>query len=344
MNPTWDIITGVVHNEPEQTKPARATGEGFSQFVTRILDQLSLSSWLPAIMLICNIALILQLRSQHNLDLGHAITALTAKPLGLLIILLLSIVVVSIVTQAFEFEAIRLLEGYWGRIMLIGFLSGLRTKRHGDRLTHLKRQYDKYHFTAFSEARERMLDNHVPRDLVDILDKQRRDEPLDGHDPDRITAAEQLGWQRFAAPELLHKMSATESRIMEYPLPHRILPTKLGNTLRASEDRLRLGAGEELEEFVYRRYDLMTTELKFEHDQYRSRLNIYCLLTFVFCSLTIVSLFALDPRADPAGVAAFAIVYMILALISYQAAIVSARGYVTVLRVINDQSISSSKD
>jgi hypothetical protein len=63
------IIADVAQNKPEPTRGKDADakpGESFSLFVTRILDQLSLSSWLPAITLICNLALILQLRSQHN--------------------------------------------------------------------------------------------------------------------------------------------------------------------------------------------------------------------------------------------------------------------------------------
>ncbi|MBV9161726.1 MAG: hypothetical protein JO281_09290 [Pseudonocardiales bacterium] len=97
----------MAQNKPEPTREENADakpGESFSLFVTRILDQLSLSSWLPSITLICNLALILQLRSQHNFDVGQAITSLTAKPLGTLIVLLLSIILASVVTQAFEWR------------------------------------------------------------------------------------------------------------------------------------------------------------------------------------------------------------------------------------------------
>jgi hypothetical protein len=104
-----DTIAGVAQNKPETTRGENADakpGESFSLFVTRILDQLSLSSWLPAITFICNLALILQLRSQHNFDVARAITSLTAKPLGTLIVLLFSIILASVVMQAFEFEGL----------------------------------------------------------------------------------------------------------------------------------------------------------------------------------------------------------------------------------------------
>jgi hypothetical protein len=198
-----------------------------------------------------------------------------------------------------------------------------------------------YSRQAFNEAREEMLDNKVDREIVDILDKQRRGEPLDDHDPARVTAAERLGWRRFASPELLRRMDAIESLIERYPRSHRILPTRLGNTLRSTEDRLNREADEDLEDFVYNRYDLMTPELKVQHDQFRSRLNIYCLLTFIFSSLAIASPIALvHGRANLAGGVVFAVIYAILALVSYQAAIASARGYVRVLRVVGLQSSS----
>lgn len=331
--------------DPSRRENADARpGETFSLFVTRVLDQLSLSSWLPAIMVVCNLALILQLRSQHNFDLGQAITSLTAKPLGIIIVLLLSIIVASVVTQAFEFEVIRLLEGYWGSFKFLGGLSKMRTHSHVRRLERFEERYRAYSRQAFSQAREEMLDKKVDRDIVDILERQRRGELVDNYEPARVAAAIKLGWRRYVSPELLRRIDAIESRIKEYPSPHRILPTRLGNTLRSSEDRLHLEPREALEDFVYNRYRQVTPDLKIQHDQFRSRLNIYCLLAFIFSALAIVSPVALIHRgADLAGGVTFTVVYVILAVVSYQAAIASARGYVSVLRVIGSQSSPSGR-
>jgi hypothetical protein len=322
---------------------SRGRRQTFSFFLTRILDQLSISSWLPAITLVCNLALIFQLRSQHNFDFGQAITALAAKPLGILIVLLLSIVVASIVTQAFEFEAIRLLEGYWGSIMLLQWFATWRTRRHRQHLARLETRYRNYFCRAFNDSQIEMLDNKVPSEITVILSKHVRGESLDGHDRTQVAKAKQIGWRRYAPPELLHRMDAAENLIKQYPHPHCILPTKLGNTLRSGEDQLPRGTEEELEEFVYRRHGQMSAELNVRHDQFRSRLNIYCLLTLIFSGLAIVSPVALvHRRTDLIGGAVFLVVYAILALISYQASIASARGYVTVLRVIGSQADASS--
>jgi hypothetical protein len=117
------------------------SGTGLSQFLTRILDQLSPSSWMPAIVVVANLALILQLHSQRNLDVGQAVLSLTKAPVGLLIVLVLAIVVTSIVTQAFASSVIRFLEGYWGSVRPLNFWSTVRTRRH---VRHVKRLTDRY--------------------------------------------------------------------------------------------------------------------------------------------------------------------------------------------------------
>lgn len=315
-----------------------SAGESLSSFITRILDQLSLSSWLPAIMLVCNCAILMQLHAQHNLNLGPAVIALTRKPLGILIVLLLAIIVVSIVTQAFEFEVIRIFEGYWGSVKVLDRLSRSRTRHHLNRLLALEKRYAAYQDLAFADAKATMRARKLPRDIITIIDRQTHRKRVDHYSPARLAEAAKFNWRGFAAPELLRQMDATMIRIRQHPEPHRILPTKLGNTLRSEEDRLRLAPGENLDEFVYRRYALMTTELKSEHNRFRSQLNIYCLSAIVFAGLAVLSPAVLaHRRAEISGEVLFTLAYAALAVVSYRAAIASARGYVTVLRVLGTQ-------
>jgi len=315
-----------------------SAGESLSRFITRILDQLSLSSWLPAIMLVCNCALLLQLHAQHDLNLGAAIIALTRKPLGILIVLLLAIILVSVITQAFEFEVIRIFEGYWGSVRVLDRLSRRRTRHHLDRLIALERRYAAYQDLAFASARATMRTRKLPRDIVTIIDRQTHRKRVDHYDRARIAEAAKVNWRQYAAPELLRQMDAAMTRIRQHPEPHRILPTRLGNTLRAAEDGLTLAPGENLEEFVYRRYPLMTAELKSEHDRYRSQLNIYCLSALIFACLAVLVPAALvHRRAELPGELCFALAYAALAFVSYRAAVASAHGYVTVLRVLGSQ-------
>ena len=55
----------------EARPPAGKTGpsEGISAFLGRVLNQLSLSAWLPAAMLVGSLAVLLQLRTQQNRNL-----------------------------------------------------------------------------------------------------------------------------------------------------------------------------------------------------------------------------------------------------------------------------------
>jgi hypothetical protein len=309
--------------------------DGISGFLTRILDQLSLSSWLPAIMVICNLAVLLQLGSQKNLDISAAVLRLAGKPLGILVVLVLGIIVASIATQAFEFESIRLLEGYWGSFRMLAWWSRICTGRHVRRLRRVRTRLERLTDHAFDSAIQSLDGNQVPADLIDVIGRIHRDEPLTGYDANLVSRARKLDLRRFARADILHRIDATESLIRAYPQPHRILPTTLGNTLRSREDQLSRDGEENLEEFVFRRYQQMNSDLKTQHHRFRSQLNIYCLLTLIFFALAVLSATLLSIETGRAvGAAAFSAVYLLSSLVSYRAAISSARGYVSVLRVI----------
>ncbi len=87
--------------------------DGISAFVARVLDQLTLSAWLPAALLTASVGVLLEFRNLRSVDLLSAVTALTADPLRVLVITIPVLILATVVTQAFSFEAIRTLEGYW---------------------------------------------------------------------------------------------------------------------------------------------------------------------------------------------------------------------------------------
>lgn len=63
---------------------------GVSAFVARVLDQLSLSAWVPSALLTLCLALLLQFRAQRSVDLAAATTALT-KDRGRFLLLVLPV-------------------------------------------------------------------------------------------------------------------------------------------------------------------------------------------------------------------------------------------------------------
>ncbi len=75
------------------------------------------SAWSPAAMLIGVGSLLVQMRSDNDLDVAKPVGKLAnPQSWGILIILLFGLVLTTMVTQAFSFGIIRLLEGYWGPV------------------------------------------------------------------------------------------------------------------------------------------------------------------------------------------------------------------------------------
>jgi hypothetical protein len=112
-----------------------------------------------------------------------------------------------------------------------------------------------------------------------------------------------------------------------------IMPTRLGNILRAAEEGLRRTGREDVEGYVIRRLDQLPAPLVAQNRDWRGRLELYCILVFCAAGLVPASAFLLrgvDGRA--AAVTAFA--YLILASVSYRAALAAGRGYGSTLRAI----------
>jgi hypothetical protein len=321
------------------SQPSTKDPAGFSQFVSRVLNQLSLSAWLPAAMLVGGTTLILQLHENRNLDVAAAVRELSAKPLGILVILLFSLVLATTVTQAFEFEVIRILEGYWGSRRIPGLASAVCIGRHVRRLGRLKKRRDQIQQRSFDRTRKVMLAKGlVPPEKRFLLDHVEEDVygRLEEGLSDEVQAEiDMLNWRRFAPAELLRRQDAIEAAIREYPEDHRLLPTKLGNVLRSSEDALALQESEDLEGFVLRWWQEVPEALQQEHDQYRTRLDLYSLLVFVFSSLALTGIVLVDDSVhNLAGRIGVGIGFFFLATVSYQAAIASAKGFGTVLHAI----------
>ena len=93
-----------------ESLPAGSPQESLSQLIARILDQLSVSAWLPAAALVFSLLFLGTLHVKKDVSKTiHDITRINAASLALLVG---GVVITTMLTQAFEFEAIRLLEGY----------------------------------------------------------------------------------------------------------------------------------------------------------------------------------------------------------------------------------------
>lgn len=303
----------------------------------RIFDQLSLSAWMPGLALVGGLAMLGALQgsaTKTHPDVEKAFELLASLSLGGALVLLVAVVLATVVAQAFEFEMIKLLEGYWGTGSLSSRLRARRTDTFTKRLSDLRTQKRRLEKAAMRSAIPRMApnDRNLRREIK-LLWKAQRAKAAPKVPPSPAAANLLANWRRAASPGDLRALEACEVAISWYPSEHRLLPTRLGNTLRSAEDRMKLSDSGNLEGFVLRNYETIPGRLLAQLSAFRTRLDMYCSLFLVCIVLAIVAVpFTL--RFDAAYHATSllcCLVFIGFAAVSYRAAIASARGYVSSL-------------
>lgn len=338
---------------PSEESGSAASG-GLAGLLGRVLEQLAVSAWLPAVMLIGVAALLAQLRVRGDLNLAGAVAQLAQPPSwGILIVLGFGLVLATMVTQAFSFGAIRFLEGYWasgpasGLPMRLGIrLQVARSRRARERVERLERELYQSAFPFL--MKEDQAHREIWQEQLFVPKAERKHK-----DPALISAANAIDWRGRGEPGLAGVYARSVDRLSDFPTnKSRFLPTRLGNVLRASEDALQVN-GLALERFVLENYQKIPARLQRQHDQFRDRLDMYSLLVLVFVALSIVSVPALWSTAGlslPAGLGGISIPAPLvtstvlggLGWISYQAAIASARGYgATLLAIDRTKEVSA---
>jgi len=264
-----------------------ASPNGVSAFIARVLDQLTLSAWLPAALLTASVAVLLQFRSDRSANVLSAVRALTADPVRVLVLIVPLLVIATVVTQAFSFEAITTLEGYWRRRGLANLARTLMIRRHVRRKKSIERRRKRAAEKAFYVAEPRMLKEGIPFPVVNALKAQAFglvEPPLTADERDLFLETK---WREWSDAWLISKMEHLKKAWEAYPPKmHRVLPTRLGNLMRATEDRLEHTGGD-VEGFALRRYATAPPLVQKEHDQFRNRLEMYCTLVFVSLSLLV---------------------------------------------------------
>lgn len=136
-------LTIVLHTPPSPTSPSTV-----SSALGRILEQLNPTAWLPAAVLVGDVAVAVAYAQAigspsarwHEIGMD-----LNKKPLGIILGTLFALSLVTILTQTLGFTAIRLLEGYWGASKPAAWLAALGIWRHNRRrrrLTELGEKLD----------------------------------------------------------------------------------------------------------------------------------------------------------------------------------------------------------
>ena len=134
-----------------------ASADGLSAFRRPSSYQLSLSAWFPAAFLTTGVALLLEFRSTKSASIVDAVAKLTAHPVQVLVIMIPLLVIATVVTQAFSFEAIRFLEGYWGRRGVMNAIGKLMIRRHMHRKKAIAKRKSRESANAFRAAMPAMI-------------------------------------------------------------------------------------------------------------------------------------------------------------------------------------------
>jgi len=319
---------------------AAASSSGISAFIARVLDQLTLSAWLPAALLTASVAILLQFRSDRSANILTAVRALTADPVRVLVLMIPLLVIATVVTQAFSFEAITTLEGYWRRRGPAHLARTLMIQRHVRRKKAIEKRRMRAIEKAFYAAEPRML-REVSFPIVNAMKAQAlelEEPPLTDEERNKL---DQMDWQKWCDAWLISKIEHLSKEGDAYPGDtYRVLPTRLGNLMRATEDQLEHTDGD-VQGFALQRYAMAPRLVQNEHDQFRNRLEMYCTLVFVSASLLILTpIILLGSGIDFAAIAIIAGGFAALSEASYLAAIASAAGYCSALKEM-DKDIPS---
>ncbi len=243
--------------------------------------------------------------------------------------LLLSVLVI----QASSFAAIQFLEGYGaargpGRWCRSGFI-----RWQAGRLERLEKRIVRVRRSAFDDSVPRWK-GEAPEVVMALraaaygLDEMKLNE-------EHEKRLKRLRWETECAPWRMARLAEMEERVKDFPAPHRLLPTRLGNVLRATEDGLTHTRGD-VSQFALRRRSLIPPRVQAQHDQFRARLDMYATLSIVSVVLAVLSSVLLAwGDVDWRQVVLVSALFAAFAVVSYRAAVASARAYCTILRVMD---------
>ncbi len=205
-------------------------------------------------------------------------------------------------------------------------------RRQVHRIRMIRRRYARACETAFYAARPRMLRDGIAVSLVNAMEADILGANHPALTADEEAALAAMSWRDKCDPWKLARVDRLLKDMQSYPITSRILPTRLGNLLRATEDELTHADGDP-ESFALRRRGLAPYRVRIQHDQFRTRLEMYCTLVLVSAAVTVLTPAILaGARVGTWPVLGITASFAALTYVSYLAATASARGYCSELR------------
>lgn len=352
---------------------AKAASGTLSQLLARILSQLALSAWLPSAALVLMSAYIFRLgtvldshdeavkaagTSQQKVRPLSYLEAISAAFEGLgminaagIVLMISAVIVLTMLTQAFTFESIRFLEGYWVSWRPVERVAQIFCGYYRWRRRRIEKRRDILTAAAWSVAKrsikneqkalpyeKRVLTKEMIRALkVEVL---HRGEPVRLKPSDEALLA-RVDWRHHAPVEILRRLANLDSRLDDYPSDAGTKPTRLGNVLKHYEEE----TGEDsVESIVDEVFDRLPPSLQLTHDEQRGRIDLYCSMTFVFLFTAVIAVARLGWNAHLAYAVGAIGVSVVGAWLAYRSAVASARYYGSVLIIISGYLVEAEDE
>ncbi|MCR2814551.1 hypothetical protein [Microbacterium jiangjiandongii] len=324
--------------QPRGDATAVSEPDSLSALVARVLNQLSLSAWLPGAFVIASAIMLAWFWRSGEVTLSGFGRYVEGNWIPVLLLALPLLVIATLLTQAFAFEAIRTLEGYWAGRGPASWWRSLWIRCQLRRKRSLERRYRSALAAAFRGALPRLVDRQIDGAVLRAIKAKYEGTPRpSGLSAAQRTEAAELEWWDDGEPWDTARLIRLDRELADFPEHSRMMPTKLGNILRAAEDGL-VNHGGNLEGFVMANRESAPARVMEHHDQFRTRLDMYCTLVFVAIAAALASVPALWDLT-PIERLVVPLALLLVSWASYHAALSSARGYGTALRQI-DASIS----
>ena len=327
-----DQKQGALANRSD-ANPATLNAESLSQLLARILNQLSTSAWLPSSILVF-LVLLIATTWVANGDVIQGFTKMVQVDLPQLALIVGAVIMMTTLTQAFEFGAIQTLEGYWGRGRLGQALAARGVRRFAAKKSELQNRLCDVRERLVGQMRARLAEaDDVSESDLAIIENDILERPEIGSDQER-DSARSINWQACVDSSLVRLSRELENALEFYPQQEfDILPTRFGNTMRSYEERGPRDDENRLQGYVERLIDRLPVELRNDHDLHRQRLDLYASLVFVFAAAGLLSAPILAFRSNRWGLI-LSIACLAFASLSYRATIAAAKGYGGMLEVI----------
>jgi hypothetical protein len=278
-------------------------------------------------MFTCLTIVLVKIHTKGYWDLTGAIGEIVDEKWAAFVVLFISVMLTAMITQAFSFECIQFLEGHWGTSGLMQSATSHMTRVQLRRRRRLQRKYEHLTLKAFLATKPRLVGS-VNSQVLTIVEELLRDAHHDvtHHSKRRVRQARRLLWSPDAPAHIVRNLEHVAAKARIYGSPQSTLPTQLGNVLRHYELQLDV-EDEDIQGYVISRLGAISPQLLKQHDEYRTKLDLYSVMVFIFGILAIMSVAMLIPgfhNKTPGSITAAS--FCLLSLLSYKAAIASAHG------------------